>query len=330
MLKSLIYLQGPLVDMGHKRLPRNGETPDHDPNKVDKNLLTIRDLEFGYIPHKPVLEGINLDVPKGRFLGLLGPSGSGKSTLLKIIIGLHRPWHGYIQYGSNKINYTKIVDSTSTLLTSYLVNPIKNSIRSSFSSIGYVPQIESVDWSFPVTVTEVVGMGIWNRSGIYPWFGKGSRERIHYILDCLGISEHAKKQIRELSGGEQQRVFLARALISNPQILILDEPTSGVDYNTRERIFAILTDLNSKGMTIILTTHDITGLGRRLPWVVCINKNIISQGPPDETLNQENLLKIYGLSTDIRSFGVEGDTLSISDTVIAHDRRHDTNLESGQ
>ena len=317
--------------MGHKTLHRNRETQNQNlNNKVDNNLLTIRDLEFGYIPHKSVLEGINLDVPKGRFLGLLGPSGSGKSTLIKIIIGLLRPWHGYIQYGSNKINYTKTDGSTSGLLTSYLVNPIKDSIRASFSSIGYVPQIESVDWSFPVTVTEVVGMGIWNRSGIYPWFGKGNREKIYHMLDGLGIAEHAKRQIRELSGGEQQRVFLARALISNPQILILDEPTSGVDYNTREKIFAILTDLNSNGMTIILTTHDVTSLGKRLPWVVCINKSIISQGPPNEALNQENLLKTYGLATDFSSFGVDKNknTISLPDTVVAYDRRHDTNLES--
>ena len=134
---SLIYLQGLLFDLGHKTLHRNRETQNQNlNNNVDKNLLTIRDLEFGYILHKPVLEGINLDVPKGRFLGLLGPSGSGKSTLLKIIIGLHRPWHGCIQYGSNKVNYTKTAGSNSALLKSYLVNPIKDSIRASFSSIG--------------------------------------------------------------------------------------------------------------------------------------------------------------------------------------------------
>jgi zinc/manganese transport system ATP-binding protein len=104
-----------------------------------------------------------------------------------------------------------------------------------------------------------------------------------------------KRQIRELSGGEQQRVFLARALIRNPRILLLDEPTSGVDYNTRERILGILTELNIKGITIIIATHDITGLARRLPWVVCLNKNIVSEGSPADTLTETNLLKTYGL-----------------------------------
>jgi ABC-type Mn2+/Zn2+ transport system ATPase subunit len=156
-------------------------------------------------------------------------------------------------------------------------------------------------------------MGIWNRSGVYPWFGRRTRENVQRVLASLGIADYAKRQIRELSGGEQQRVFLARALIGNPQILVLDEPTSGVDYNTREKIFGILTDLNLKGMTIILTTHDISGLGKRLPWLVCINKSIISQGPPNEALTQQNLLKTYGLATDKDDpVGKMGDSLSIS------------------
>lgn len=317
--------------MGHESLHRKSERERHDLDVRMENLLTIRDLTFGYMPHNPVLEGIHLDIPKGRFLGLLGPSGSGKSTLLKIIIGLHRPWQGYIKFGSNEMNYTKSTNSTSSSIESYLVDPIKNSIRTPFSSIGYVPQIESVDWNFPVTVTEVVGMGIWNRSGIYPWFGKRTKENIQRVLASLGIADHAKRQIRELSGGEQQRVFLARALISNPQILILDEPTSGVDYNTREKIFGILTDLNLKGMTIILTTHDITGLGKRLPWLVCINKSIISQGPPNEALTQENLLRTYGLATEITDLIGKEESLPISTKVDSHERGLDsTHQEQGR
>src|SRR5215467_2737750 len=308
--------------MGHKSLHENKEVENqYHETRSAENLLSIRKLEFGYLPHKPVLEDVNLDIPKGRFLGLLGPSGSGKSTLLKIIIGLHRPWRGYIQYGSEKINYTKTVKSISSSAASYFVRPIKTLIGNVFSSIGYVPQIESVDWNFPVTVTEVVGMGIWNRSGFYPWISKNDKERIQSVLGTLGIAEYAKRQIRELSGGEQQRVFLARALNSNPQILILDEPTSGVDYNTRENIFTILTDLNSKGMTIIMTTHDITGLGKRLPWVVCINKSIISQGPPNDVLTQENLLKTYGLSRDICNLIDDRET-SISNPAITDSSRH--------
>jgi len=252
----------------------------------DDNILTLKDITFGYLPHKPVIEGINLDIPKGRFLGLLGPNGSGKTTLLKIMIGLHKPWHGHIDLGYDDTKTKKAGD--------FLPNSKKGRISS--NTIGYVPQIESVDWNFPVTVTEVVGMGIWSRSGVFPWFNRNAKRLVQNILDSLGIGDYAKRQIRELSGGEQQRVFLARALIGNPEMLVLDEPTSGIDYNTREKILGVLTQLNLKGMTIILTTHDIAGIAKRLPWVVCMNKKIISQGPPNEILTSANLLKTYGLA----------------------------------
>jgi ABC-type Mn2+/Zn2+ transport system ATPase subunit len=124
---------------------------------------------------------------------------------------------------------------------------------------------------------------------------KNAKEEIDNLLKSLGILEFGSRQISELSGGEQQRVFLARALIRNPDILLLDEPTSGVDYNTREKILGNLNDLNLKGMTIILTTHDLSGMARRVPWVVCVNHTIIAEGRPEETLTETNLLKTYGL-----------------------------------
>lgn len=243
--------------------------------KLD-NIITLSDITYGYSLKSSILEGINLTIRKGQFIGLLGPNGSGKTTLLKLIIGLIKPWHGSITFandsssGSNKV------------------------------TVGYVPQIESVDWNFPVTVREVVGMGIWNQSGITPWLGKNAKEEIHNLLESLGIGDYASRQIRQLSGGEQQRVFLARALIRNPDILVLDEPTSGVDYNTREKIMGNLNDLNAGGMTIVVTTHDISGIARRLPWIVCINHHIIAEGKPEDTLTEINLLRTYGLA-DINS-----------------------------
>ena len=254
--------------------------------------LNLQNITYGYSYHLPVLDGVNLTVPKGIMLGLLGPSGSGKSTLLKIIVGLYKPWHGSIEFNNNIMcpASSKGQQQNSWFRTTFRVHK-------DIPSIGYVPQVESVDWTFPVTVKEVVAMGIWDQSGATPWLAKNSTDEIEYILDSLGLdgSLYMKRQIRELSGGEQQRVFLARALIRNPSILLLDEPTSGVDYNTRERILGILTELNTKGITIIIATHDITGLARRLPWVVCLNKNIISEGSPADTLTETNLLKTYGL-----------------------------------
>lgn len=242
------------------------------------NLVEVNDVTFGYAPHKPILENVSVKIPKGRFVGLLGPSGSGKSTLLKIIIGLQKPWKGTIRFLGNNCTDSYVYAS---------------------KSIGYVPQVESIDWNFPVTVKEVIGMGIWNRSGVAPWFSKDVDVLVGIILDDLGInsSEFRNRQIRELSGGEQQRVFLARALIRKPTILVLDEPISGVDYNTRQKIMEILRSLNHDlDMTIIMTTHDLSGIGKRLPWVICMNKRVIAEGDPLKILTKDNLLRTYGLA----------------------------------
>ena len=239
---------------------------------LDENILTLKNLSFGYTYHLPVVDGITLDIPKGSFIGLLGPSGSGKSTLLKLIVGIYKPWDGKIKFQScsNKKN--------------------KHS-----NLIGYSPQVESIEWDFPITVREFVSMGIWNQSGFFPWLNKTSRIEIDHLLHELGIGDYTNRQIKELSGGEQKRVFLARALIHNPQILVLDEPTSGLDKTNKDNFLQILRDLNWKGMTIIITTHDIDGVAKKLPWIVCLNKSIISQGEPDSTLSDNILYRTYNL-----------------------------------
>jgi ABC-type Mn2+/Zn2+ transport system ATPase subunit len=238
-----------------------------DSPKSTANAVELSEVTFGFSYNRPVVEGINLRIPLGGFVGILGPSGSGKTTILKIIAGLHRPWHGTVSFdGSN-------------------AKPV----------IGYVPQVETVDWTFPVTVREVVSMGIWNKSGRGPWIDSPSTGKIKEILKDLEIGDYLDRHISELSGGEQQRVFLARAMILLPTILILDEPTSGVDYYTRETVLGVLSRLNQSGTTIILTTHDISGMARRLPYVVCMNKRIISEGAPGEVLTNENLMQTYGL-----------------------------------
>ena len=239
---------------------------------LDENILTLKNVSFGYTYHLPVIDGITLDIPKGSFIGLLGPSGSGKSTLLKLIVGLYKPWDGKIKFQncSNKKN--------------------KHS-----NIIGYSPQVESIEWDFPITVREFVSMGVWNQSGFFPWLNKTSKIEIDHLLHELGIGDYLNRQIKELSGGEQKRVFLARALIHNPEILVLDEPTSGLDKTNKDNFLQILRDLNWKGMTIIITTHDIDGVAKKLPWIVCLNKSIISQGKPDSTLSENVLYRTYDL-----------------------------------
>ena len=173
-----------------KKLSKKDKARNGNSTATLVTQIEVNDITYGYAPHKPVLEDVTVKIHKGRFVGLLGPSGSGKSTLLKIIIGLHRPWKGTI----------KILGNNNSNSHTY---PSRN--------IGYVPQVESIDWNFPVTVKEVIGMGIWDRSGIAPWYSKDVDVVAGVILDELGIHnpEFRNRQIRELSGGEQQRVFLA-------------------------------------------------------------------------------------------------------------------------
>ena len=240
--------------------------------KPSEIILTLKNVSFGYNYHLPVIDGITLYIPKGGFIGLLGPSGAGKSTLLKLIVGLYRPWNGIIRFN----NFSDKKNKKSKI-------------------IGYSPQVESIEWDFPVSVKEFVSLGLWNQSGFFPWINKSTRIEIDHLLHVLGMDGYATRHIKELSGGEQKRVFLARALIHNPEILILDEPTAGLDKTNRENFLQILSDLNLKGMTIIMTTHDIDGVAKKLPWIVCLNKNIISQGEPSSTLSDNILYRTYDL-----------------------------------
>jgi ABC-type Mn2+/Zn2+ transport system ATPase subunit len=275
-------------------------------NANTRGILSLRNISYGYVSHKPVIENINLQIPDGRFLGLLGPSGSGKSTLIKVIAGLYKPWTGSMQFSATETMHDhdtrdnredRIDDSQHLYQSNYPDYSSSNSFDVKQLAIGYVPQIETVDWSFPVTVKEVVGMGVWDKSGVTPFLSKNSGIEIDRLLDSLGIHSHefGKRQIRELSGGEQQRVFLARALVRKPNVLILDEPTSGVDHSTREKILKVLSSLSDMGVTIIMTTHDIRGIAKRLPWIVCMNRTIIAEGRPSDILTDKNLLKTYGL-----------------------------------
>ncbi|MEM4284898.1 MAG: metal ABC transporter ATP-binding protein [Candidatus Nitrosocaldus sp.] len=226
--------------------------------------VRIRDVTYGYT-NIPVLESIDLDVMKGEVICIVGPNGAGKSTLLKIIAGLIRPWSGSIEFNEER--------------------PV----------IGYMPQVESIDWNFPITVEEVVALGLWNRSRVMPWLNR-DRERIRKVLEDLSMIDKAKRQIRELSGGEQKRVFLARAIVHEPELLLLDEPTTGADPSTRDDILRVLYELNrEKGVTIILSTHDIKGVALKQPRVVCINKRILADGDANDILTEDNLLRIYGL-----------------------------------
>ncbi len=218
----------------------------------------------------PVLRNVSLHIPPGQFAGLIGPSGAGKTTLLRAMLGLAPRVDGDVQVGGEPVRPGRPP-----------------------AGVGYVPQVETVDWSFPVTVENVVLMGKSNGFGRTPWASKEERRAVAEVLEQLGLGGLAGRHIRDLSGGQQQRTFLARALIGNPHILILDEPTASVDIKTRDDILHLLVDLNRRGVTIVMTTHELNTVAAHLPWVVCVNGGIVAQGSPTVVFNGPTLSKTF-------------------------------------
>ncbi|MEX2237042.1 MAG: metal ABC transporter ATP-binding protein [Dehalococcoidia bacterium] len=229
-------------------------------------LVRFDNVSAGYGGKIFAVRNLNLTIHDGQFMGILGPSGSGKTTLLRLILGIVKPSSGSL---------TRAVASASPL-------------------VGYVPQLETVDWNFPVTVEEVVLMGRWSSRPFVPWASREDRGEARHMMERLGIADLAGRHIRELSGGQQQRVFLARALVGKPRLLLLDEPTSGIDIKTRDEVLHLLHDLNHEGITIVMTTHDLNSAAAHLPWVVCLSQRVIAEGPPAEIMTPEVLSATYG------------------------------------
>ena len=236
-------------------------------------IVRFVDVHAGYSA-EPVLHDIGLEVMPGDFVGILGPSGSGKTTLLRTILGATRLLQGEVTVRG--------------------VSTAKGTPRA-----GYVPQLETIDWTFPVSVEEVVLMGRAMNNPFLPWHGRDDKRIAREMLERLGIADLAKRQIRNLSGGQQQRAFLARALVSSPDLLLLDEPTRGVDIKTRDEVMHLLHDLNHQGITILLTTHEINAVAVHLPWVICVNGRIIAEGPPVSVINEDVLAKTYGAAMPV-------------------------------
>ncbi len=229
--------------------------------------VELRGVSCGY-GGSPVIHDVDLKLMPGDFVGLLGPSGSGKTTLLRAILGAVDVYQGDV-----------IVQGVST--------------SRGAPRIGYVPQLKTIDWNFPVTVEETVMMGLTMFNPLFPWNRRRDREVVTRMLERLSIDHLRKRHIRELSGGQQQRVFVARALVSNPSLLLLDEPTTGNDIKTRDEFLHLLHELNHHGVTIIMTTHEINAVAAHLPWVVCLNERILASGPPSEVFTQETFKLTY-------------------------------------
>jgi len=230
------------------------------------------------IDRKVVLEGVNFWVEEGDFVGIIGPNGAGKTTLLRVILGLIEPARGSVWvYGF----------------------PPEKGRR----FLGYVPQQGTFNKDFPLKVFDVVLMGRLRGKGPFRSFSRQDREQVEEILRSLEIHHLKDRLISTLSGGELQRVLIARALASEAKVLLLDEPTSNVDIPFETEFFELLQSLRKeKGLTILLVTHDVGVLSQHVEKIACLNRRLYYHGTKE--IRPEELEAVYGCPVDLIAHGV--------------------------
>ena len=230
--------------------------------------LEIHDLTVAY--HKrPVLWGVDVEVPAGQLVGVIGPNGAGKSTLIKAAMGLLPVSSGWVKVFGQ---------------------PVKDNLR----RVGYVPQRESVDWDFPVSVMDVVLMGRYGHLGLFKRPRKEDREVARECLEKVRMLPYADRQISNLSGGQQQRVFLARALAQESDLYFMDEPFAGVDAATEAAIVTILQELKDQGKTLLVVHHDLPTAKTYFDSLLLLNMRVVAFGPTEEVFNYDLLQSTYG------------------------------------
>jgi zinc transport system ATP-binding protein len=234
-------------------------------------IVDIEQVGVQYEGGVQALENISLQIYQKDLVGIIGPNGAGKSTLLSVILGLVKPTTGTVRLFDNRIS------------------------NDALRRVGYVPQkAQPRDINFPSTVYETVLMGRVSKAGLLHRLGKEDHRKVRSVLERLELYDLKDRRIGLLSGGQSQRVFLAKALVSDPELLILDEPTSGVDAPSRKEFYDILGRLNHEsGVTLILSSHDIgivTTLANR---VVCINRTLFFCGDTREFADSSILAKAY-------------------------------------
>jgi zinc transport system ATP-binding protein len=244
--------------------------------KSNDKVIQIKHLTVQY-NDVTALADINLDIAQGEYLGIIGPNGGGKTTLLRSILGLVPISGGTIQVCG------KAPGKAGTL-------------------VGYVPQFSAVDRSFPVTVREVVLTGrITHSRLLFHRYSDADKAAADAALKEVGISELANRQIGGLSGGEFQKMLIARALAEHPQILLLDEPTASVDAKSRKQIYDLLGKLNRQ-MTILLVTHDTMAVSTQVHRIACLNGRLVYHGEPE--LDHNTVDALYGCPVDLIAHGV--------------------------
>tara|TARA_B110000014_G_C20114746_1_gene588356 strand:+ start:1609 stop:2427 length:819 start_codon:yes stop_codon:yes gene_type:complete len=216
-----------------------------------------------------VLDDVSFSVGSGVLSALVGPNAGGKSTLFNAIAGVQEIVHGSIY-----------------------VNGL--SPKDSRGSISYIPQRENVNWRFSLTAEEVVNLGLVKNTSMFGFSKKKNSKMVESALERVNMLQDKNQLISEMSGGQRQRVFIARALCQQANILLLDEAFSGVDVASQFGLIDTLRDLRNEGKTIIIATHDLNTLADRFDEVICLNRHVCAQGPPDTTFTPEVLEELYG------------------------------------
>ncbi len=237
-----------------------------------KNIIEVSGVSFSYDAQEEALKNITLAIHEGDYLGLLGPNGAGKTTLLKIILGLLKPSSGSVKlFGQDIREFNQ------------------------WSKIGYVPQkATNFDPHFPCSVKEVVMMGRYAKRGLFHFINAEDRRVVKKALQTVDMWEYRDRLIGALSGGQQQRIFIARALVTEPKVILLDEPTTGIDLETREQFYELLKKLNKEsGLTLVLVSHDLDLVSHQVMHIAYIERILTYFGPPEKFHADQNPMHVH-------------------------------------
>jgi zinc/manganese transport system ATP-binding protein len=254
---------------------------------VTEPAVEVKGATVGYHGREPVLRDVDLVIQPGELVGIVGPSGSGKTTLLRLLTGQVRGYAGDVRILGQTVRAGKAVEH-----------------------LGYVPQIGAGERDFPLTVQQAVLLGMAADSARKPWFSAVEKTYSLELLAHLGLEGYEDRSISELSGGQYQRMLLARAMARHSEVILLDEPTSGVDMQTRRDILRLLATLNAEGLTVVLTTHNLNWVASHLPRVVCMNGRVIADGSPQDVFTPEVMRETYGAELRVVR---DGDALLLAD-----------------
>ncbi|SDD94070.1 manganese/iron transport system ATP-binding protein [Paracoccus isoporae] len=272
-----------------------------EPGTAPDGGILARDVTVTYRNGHTALRHASFAIPRGTVTALVGVNGAGKSTLFKAIMG-------FVPEAAGEIRLLGL--------------SVREALRRNL--VAYVPQSEEVDWSFPVLVEDVVMMGRYGKMGLLRIPSRADHAAVGAALERVGMSDYRHRQIGELSGGQKKRVFLARALAQDGQVILLDEPFTGVDVKTEERIISLLGELRAEGRVMLVSTHNLGSVPEFCDRVVLVKGTVLAYGPTETTFTRANLERAFG--GVLRHFTLGGETLHDDDdaravTIYSDDER---------